>query len=355
MPARDIIVSMPFGGDDVHAQRRAILNFKRIQYIVETKCEGKVKTAMPGEPHQEISYAVNIASTALNQISQDVMARIKDADILIALVNLNNANVTCEVRARREYNLPVILIGKWPEAPAYEKDFARIELWNNQTILDQIETLVKSDCELDGFDIGIPEPLRSAIDTHDGKLSAALAKALKEAEKKLKPKQDEKVTFLQRMLSEEITNFYPCSIVEFSFSAPYVLNPEKPPIVSDFDELFCLLYGYAGKSQAIEDCNGKSFTLEHLTAKIKEYVNEQDWELFILDQERLTKEIIKAKLAKAKVPLKINDNHEQFAGKNLLPCVVAQVKDGSSNGEYTLYLLVEYIEVPRATVSNQLP
>lgn len=343
MVARSVIVSLPFGGQDGIAQRRAILYFKRLEYLVEKKC--KVKAISPGDLNQ-IGYAVKVADTATGDIPNDIMGKIRAADIMIALVQIPNANVTCEVRARRDNDLPVILVGSWPDVPVYEKDFARLE-WDQPVVLPQIE-MIAADSQrypLDGFDSGIPDDLKHTIDANDGKLKAQLEKALKEVEP---PKPTEAVESLRRIVSDKIVSFYPCSIVEFTFSGPAKLDPTKPSNVCDFDELFSHLYGYAGRSQANSDKTGKSFTLQYLLGRLENYIDKPDWDEFMQDQDRVSQVIIHAGYAKAKVPLRIKNNHprDDFKGKCLLPCVVAQVTNGSNDGPHTMYLLVEYIEIP---------
>ena len=38
MSARSVVVVMPFGGKKQPERRRAILNFKRLEYLVRNKC-----------------------------------------------------------------------------------------------------------------------------------------------------------------------------------------------------------------------------------------------------------------------------------------------------------------------------
>jgi len=346
MIARSVVVSLPFGGNSDEAQRRAILNFKRLEYLIDKKCQ--VQAISMGSSDQ-VGYAVKVADTATGNIPVDVMGKIRAADIMIALVQIPNPNVTCEVRARRDNDLPVILVGNWPDVPVYEKDFARLA-WDQPVVLAQIDMIVadSQNYPMDGFDAGIPDALKQSIDRHDDKLKTQLEKALKEVEQSLKPKPTEAVESLRRIVSDKIVNFYPCSIVEFTFSGQGQLDTTKPPNVSDFDELFSHLYGYASKSQAISDKTGNLLTLDYLLKRLNSFIDKPDWDEFMQDQDRLSKVIMNSGYAKAKIPLRINQDHtrDEFQGKCLLPCVVAQVIDGPNSGPHTMHLLVEYIEVP---------
>jgi hypothetical protein len=51
MGARSVAVVMSWGGDDPKERRRAILNFKRLEYLVRNKC--KVKSAGAACPSGE--------------------------------------------------------------------------------------------------------------------------------------------------------------------------------------------------------------------------------------------------------------------------------------------------------------
>jgi hypothetical protein len=343
MTARSVMVSLPFGGEDDAEQRRAILNFKRLEYLISKKC-GAHGSSMEGS--DQIVYAVNVADTATGAISEVVMEKILAADILVALVQEPNANVTCEVRARRDYSLPVILVGNWPGVPVYEKDYPRLA-WEQPSINAVVEMIVNNpaDYPLNGFDGGIPNALQDAIDKHDDKLRKQLDDALGEVES-LFPKPPKALECIRRILSDDIINFYPCSIIEIPIIAPGQ-SKDKPATVIDFDVLFSNLYGFSGKTGAT--VKGKSLTLDYLMQRLQNFVDPPDWQEFLSDQQRLTEIILNAGYAKAEVPLRINQSHprDEFKGKHLLPSVVAQIIDESPDGSQTVYLLVEYVTIPR--------
>ena len=97
MSARSVVVLMPFGGRDDIERRRAILNFKRVEYLVRNKCS--VKSAGPeGEP---VVYAVQVARTVTKEIHRIVLQQIQTADIVIALFVELNPTVSYEVGHRR--------------------------------------------------------------------------------------------------------------------------------------------------------------------------------------------------------------------------------------------------------------
>ncbi len=72
MPARSVVVVMPFGGkgkDETEKEvrrRRAILNFKRVEYLIRSKC--KVTAAIMTGGTERVAYAVEVARTAMDDI-----------------------------------------------------------------------------------------------------------------------------------------------------------------------------------------------------------------------------------------------------------------------------------------------
>src|SRR5262245_5475723 len=92
MNARKVVVVMPFGGRE--HRRQAILNFKRVEYLITSKCKVKTKSG------ENVAYGVKVARTALNDLPTRILQEICSADILIALFTEPNLNVSFEVSHR---------------------------------------------------------------------------------------------------------------------------------------------------------------------------------------------------------------------------------------------------------------
>src|SRR5215470_17933660 len=68
MVARSVVVVMPFGGKDRTERRRAILNFKRLEYLVRNKCN-VTSASLTGEADQ-VTYVVEVAKTEIDDIGK---------------------------------------------------------------------------------------------------------------------------------------------------------------------------------------------------------------------------------------------------------------------------------------------
>lgn len=161
------------------------------------------------------------------------------------------------------------------------------------------------------------------------------------------PHPAEAVQHLRGVVSDETSSFYPSSIVEVPFSRRgEFANPQQPAVVRDFDDAFSRLYGYVDKRQAEAD---RPLSLDKMLARIKSFAGENHWAKFTQEQIQLTTTVIRDYgFARAKVPLQINDTHPraEYHGKSYLPCICAQVIDGTLDGPHRMYLLVLYIELP---------
>jgi hypothetical protein len=266
---------------------------------------------------------------------------------VIALVDEPNPNVIYEIARRRERGGPIVLVGDWPDIALYEQDFPR-QNWKQDAVLQRIDLIAKDHGrKLPDFTVGIPQDLLEAIDTYDSELQKGIETALQEIEPSFLPHPQEAVEHMLGIVSEKTESFYPVSVVEFKFTDRGLINSNDPPKVLDFDERFSSLYGYGGKTVAYAD---RPLTLPKLLGLLEDYVDPADWAQFCEDQKRLVNIISNAGYAKAKVPLRIKRKVEneayQHAGKQYLPCVVAQVIDGKLDGPHSMYLLVEYIELP---------
>lgn len=344
MSARSVVVVMPFGGKSGTDTRRAILNYKRLEYIVSKKCEVE---SSPGS-ETPVAYAVSVANTATEKIAT-VLDKIEKADIMIALVSEQNPNVLFELGYRRARNPTVILVVGSPEnLPIYESDVA-YQRWAQAEVLARIETIANDSYPLlPDFTVGIDESLRQVIDANDAVLVQDLQNALQEIEKKFVFREGDAVRHLRGIVSDETQSFYPSSIVKVSFSGRGKFDDAKPPEVVDFDEEFCRLYNYAGKASAEKD---RPLTLAKLVERIRDLSDETDRNEFYAEQEHLTATVIRGGgFARATVPMRFNGEHSHASYRNssILPCLIAQVVDGNPDGWHRMFLLVVYIPIPDA-------
>lgn len=353
MRERNVVVVMPFGGKERIERRRAILNFKRLEYLVNM-CE--IKPAIPADETDRVRYSVEVCKTAMDEIPERALRQIHNADIVIALVAEPNPNVIYEVAYRRTLERKLILVVDSPaNLPLYLQSWAHHN-WNRDEVLGRIDQIAKEPediPDLPEFTAPIPDTLKATIQRHDSELQKGLQKALQDIESELEPYQSEAVQHLRGIISDETATFYPCSIVEFEFSMRgEFINPLSPGIVQEFDEEFARLYGYGQKAVAERD---RPLTLEKLSKRIESFSDTEDWAQFIREQGELTQTVIKNYgFARASIPIKIKHHTvRQFRNTSYLPCVVAQVIDGNLDSRHKMYLLVVYIELPRTPEPNE--
>jgi len=342
MSARSVVVVMPFGGTDRTERRRAILNFKRLEYLVRNKCN--VIAASPAT--DSVVYAVEVAKAAMDEIPERTLQQIETADILIALVAERNPNVIYEVAYRRARDRTVVLVvDSADNLPLYLKSLAH-QNWKQDEVMERINQIANDSFrELSDFSVGIPDDLKRAIDIYDSELQTGLEEALQEIEAAFEPHPTEAVQHLRGIVSDKTSSFYPCSIVEVAFSGHnQFANPDNPATVREFDDGFSRLYGYADKAGAERD---RPLTLKKLLGRIEKFVD--NWNDFTQEQVKLANTVLKKDgFARATVPLHFNKEHgrKEYQGKSYLPSIIAKVTDGSLDGPYKTYLLVVYIELP---------
>src|SRR5262245_19778626 len=112
MATREVVVATPVGGEGEREHRKAILNFSRLKYIIENKCE-VVPVALSGQgttAGSRVDYVVKVAQTGFDNIPGKSLRMIRDADILIALLSERNQNVAYELGYRRARERTVILM-----------------------------------------------------------------------------------------------------------------------------------------------------------------------------------------------------------------------------------------------------
>ncbi|HMH53342.1 MAG TPA: hypothetical protein VK548_24115 [Candidatus Acidoferrum sp.] len=344
MPARSLVVVMPFGGRGELERRRAILRFKRLEYLIRTKCH--VTATMPNRATEPVAYAVELARTAMDDIPEKALQQIDSADVLIALVAENNPNVIYEVAYRRARDRTVVLVvDSADDLPLYVRSLA-YQSWKQDEVLKRIDTIAGDNGrEVRDFNMGIPDDLKKAIDENDGVLQEGLEAALFEVEKNFKLRVNEAVEHLRGIVSDKTVSFYPNSIVKVEFSARSTFDEGQAAEVVDFDNAFSQLYGYANKQDAETDL---PLTLAKLLARVKKISDPEHWAPFEREQGDLTEVLKRYDFARAKEPLRVNQTHRwrEYRGTAYLPCVVAEVIDRPKDGPHTMYLLIVYIELP---------
>jgi nucleoside 2-deoxyribosyltransferase len=357
MTTRNVVVAMPFGKPGVE-RRKAILNFRRLKYIIENKCQ--VVPTGSGTTGMRVAYDVDVAKTAMDNIAEKALDQIYDADILIALLSERNPTVGYEIGYRRARDRAVInLVDSEDDVPVYELKVAYQD-WKQGEVLEHIDDIAGRDFPaLAEFGVDIPGELKDVIDAKDDGLIKGLQLALQEIESNFVVLYTDPVQKLRGMLSTKITRFYPFSVVEVRFSKRGEFeDPRAPAKVVEFDEEFSKLYGYGSKDAARGD---RPLTLERLLNRLQRYSDDDDWNKFLQEQRTLTETVIQDYgFALATVPIRINSSHtnDRFKCKSFLPCIAAQVIDGKkslSGGEIVLdephqmYLLIAYIEIPNGT------
>ena len=165
MSKRNVVVAMPFGKPGAE-RRKAILNFRRLKYIIEEKCQ-----VVPTAPHttgMRVAYDVEVARTVMDQIPRNALRQIYNADILIALLSERNLTVAYELGYRRARERTVILmVDSKDDLPVYESAVAYQD-WKQDDVLAQIDDIAGKDFPtLDGFQANIPGALKDVIDARD--------------------------------------------------------------------------------------------------------------------------------------------------------------------------------------------
>jgi hypothetical protein len=359
MSTRNVVVAMPFGRPGAE-RRKAILNFRRLKYIIEEKCQVVPAGSRPAG--ERIAYDVEVARTVMDEIPDNALLQIYDADILIALLSGRNPTVAYELgyRRARERTPVILMVDSKDDLPIHEAAVAYQESWKQDDVLGQIDRIAGEDFPpLDDFKVDIPGALKDVIDAKDDGLIQGLQLALQEIENKFVVLSPDPVQKLRSIvLSDKINRFYPFSVVEVRFSKRGEFeDPRAPAKVVDFDEEFSRLYGYVSRDAAKGD---RPLTLDRLLNRLQRYSDDDEWNKFLQEQKTLTDTVIKdLGFARATVPIRINSSHtyDQFKCKSFLPAIAAQVIDGkkSLSGEVVLdephrmYLLIAYIEIPNGT------
>ena len=142
MSRRNVVVAMPFGSGEVE-HRKAILNFSRLKYIVEKKCQ--VVPAGSSTTGKRVAYDVDVARTVMDKIPENALEQIYNADILIVLLSEHNITVAYELGYRRARERTVILmVDSQDDVPIYEAAVA-YQSWKQDEVLGQIDLIAGRD------------------------------------------------------------------------------------------------------------------------------------------------------------------------------------------------------------------
>ena len=154
MSRRKVVAALPYGGSGAE-RRKAILNFSRLKYIVENKCQvvptGTSTTGM------RVAYDVEVARTIMDQIPENALKQIYNADILIALLSERNFTVSYELgyRRARERNV-ILMVDSKDDLPIYETAYGYQE-WKQDEVLEEIDHIASKDFPpLADFQVDIP-------------------------------------------------------------------------------------------------------------------------------------------------------------------------------------------------------
>jgi len=274
---RKVVVAMPYGGSGVE-RRKAILNFSRLKYIVENKCQ--VVPPVPSTTGTRVDYDVEVAKTAMDEIPKKALEQIRSADILIAGLYEPNQTVAYELGYRRaglRGRTVILMANSQDDVPVYEKAVAYQD-WRQDDVLKEIDSIAgRNFPPLASFKVDIPGGLKDVIDAKDDGLMMALQLSLQEIEQDFGVWFPDPVQKLRGILSEGIDRFYPFSVVEVSFSKRGEFD-DPPAAVVDFNEDFSHLYGYVSREAALKDA---PLTLDRLLKRIEKFSDSAHWEQFM--------------------------------------------------------------------------
>lgn len=350
---RDVLVVMPFGGEDNIENRRGVLNFKRIEHVLG-KCE--VRNV---DSHCQVTYSVHACKVCdATDINETILERIRNADVVIALFCSSSPTVVYEAAVRHLMRDGLILIVDTAQPqflPFYLQGLGYCP-WTHESgrpVLERIDRIANDDGirDLDDFDAELPRDLRHAIDEHDSQLRSSLEKALEKIEVgSVKPRADFVRAVAGGMLGGIITDrmttlYSPVSVVAVAFSREDELDDHRPPIVCEFNEAFARLYGFPDSRAAELQA---PLTSEKLLLRLERDGLIENFAEFVREQAELNEKIVRNKgIGWASTTMKISADHPHgdFRDRELLPCVVARQTVGNVQARHTMYLLVNYIDV----------
>lgn len=360
---KNVAVMMSFGGSDRTRQRRSILEFLRIKENIEkhlsiTGCGTRMDT--------QIRYKVNHAMTDIGSIPEQALKVIYEADILVALINENNANVIYELAVRNLLKGTLVLLVEGdPEEegflPIYLKTmgYIRYDSETRDEMRQCLDQLAVAAAPL-SFNTPIPEPLAEAVEERD----RGIREHLRDAFSKIETNPNAPpggVSLVQELdPGKNLASweaFYPYNCVQARWNKmrdqglkrydPADLDGE--PIVYTANDYYFEMLDYRLKQKTYSP-DENALTSSMITDKLSKsnFVDPLDFNEWKEDQSRLMQEIVfKSSFARARVPLRFNSNHprEEYRGKLYLPTLVATRTVGKEERPHATYYLVVFVEM----------
>lgn len=365
---KDVVIMMPFGGGTTEARRRAVLQFLRLKYLIESKVE------VSNEAGARVTYHVSQLYRVGPDVSFEVMSRLQEADIVIGLFTSISPNVTYEMAVRSLLRDELLLIVDDPKyLPLYLKGYAYARLYvtesqakkeskkreafdKEQEIRRQIELLAQApEPELHlANKTKIPPVFEACIATYDLRLMRDLNIAFEELEQGRVRRQEFAQHLMHQLepaeLSESWVQYYPSSIVQINWLGKTGLNDTYRvedlagmPYISSCNQEFMNLYEIGALPK-----DPRQITREYLLDRLKGRVAPHDLEQYDADQTRLvTKIIFENKIARASVPIRFRSDlpADGYRGRDIRPLLIGRTVVGNVKRFHKMYLHVIYDDI----------
>lgn len=364
---RRVTVIMPFLSGDPAGERRSILNYMRIKYIVENMVEVTPLWCKSKSDRQYLNYKVNVFKTGAGEIAARATKEIVDAHLIIALINEVNVNVVYELAIRHLLKESLIIVkdiekGK-NAVPVYLQDFAHIDYRGSsgsadRAIINEMEYLANQGPDKVQLDWELPDDypaeLIDLIKTKDTRLTRALQSSIQDFE-------DEKIeqpSFIRdiatvvhpsRAFSSWAT-ISPYSVIRILWKKKRtkksydIQDMLEPPVITCCNNAFLRMLNRSGD---LPDPRGD----QKLTAKTQlEYLRENmDSEAYVAlerDQGRVFASLfLRDELTHALVPVQFNDTHNrEFTNRAFLPCLFGKKIVGDESSPHYAYFVVCFVE-----------
>lgn len=373
---KNVLVIMSFGGNDILAERRSIVEFLRIKYIIENKIDVRQKKS---DPNSKVLFEANVYKAEVGSIPDDAIDRIAEADIVVALITGMNINVIYEMAVRNVFRAEFVIIIKGDPKdvlPIYMQGIAYITWAKYEGIGEQrdlgehgkkIESIIKQLAAMEQTDLDfnstidqIPPSLKRAVDEHDRELIADLQRSF---EKNVSIPPPKTLPFLQKhvgsrdpgRLLDDWTQYVPLTIVRIKWKRQSGVQKYEPedmigePVVYQLNDQYAKIFDFARAN--LPDPNGeRPLTIGRLIDQVSDYVDPADLEIFNKDQAEISDKVIfrNAAFSSAKVPLRFNEHHpsEEVRGKSYLPVLLSRKQIGDLNHPHLMFLAIVMIPGP---------
>ena len=365
---RRVTVIMPFCSGDQDAERRSILNYMRIKYIVENLVKVRPLWWHSQRDKQYLKYKVSVFKTGAGEISSKAAKQIVDAHLIIALINDVNVNVVYELAIRHLLKESLIIIKDTNDeqnaVPVYLQDFAHIEYRGNKgsadrQVISKMENLADQGPEDVRLDWELPDEyppdLIQVIEQKDERLTRALQASIQDFE-------DEKIEqpgFIRdiatvvhpsRAFSSWNTEVSPYSVIRIlwkkkrSKKSYDVEDMLEKPVITCCNNAFLRMLNHSGE---LPNPRGT----QRLTAQTQlEYLSENmdpdAYRALVRDQERVFESLfLRDELTQATVPIQFNATHNrEFSDRTFLPCLFGKKTVGDESSPHYTYFVVCFVE-----------